>query len=222
MHVGLIGGIGPAATEFYYRHITRVHAREARPLELTMVHAQIADLARNFTSGAREAQAVIFAALARRLQAAGADLVAVTSVAGHFCRHEFEAISPLPVVSIVPAVRAALEARGCRRIGLLGTGVAMTTRVYGELEGFEVLVPSGEDFALVDREYVAMATAAEATDHHRDVFFGAGRELCRRGADTVLLAGTDLFLAFEGHECGFPTVDCARAHVEAITARSLA
>ena len=27
MHIGLIGGIGPAATEFYYRHITAAHAR---------------------------------------------------------------------------------------------------------------------------------------------------------------------------------------------------
>jgi len=28
----------------------------------------------------------------------------------------------------------------------------------------------------------------------------------------------DLFLAFDGEPCGFPTIDCARVHVEAILA----
>jgi len=31
MHVGLIGGIGPAATEFYYRHLARAHAQAHAP-----------------------------------------------------------------------------------------------------------------------------------------------------------------------------------------------
>jgi aspartate racemase len=36
--------------------------------------------------------------------------------------------------------------------------------------------------------------------------FAIGNDLCRtQGAEVVLLAGTDLFLAFEGRECGFPT-----------------
>jgi aspartate racemase len=222
MHIGLIGGIGPAATEFYYRHLTRAHARADRALELTIVHAQVRDLARHFANGARHEQAAKFAALTRRLQAAGADLVAITSVGGHFCIQEFESMSPLPVVSIIPAVRLALDRLGVRRIGLLGTGVAMRSRFYGGLPAVETLIPEGEDLAAVDREYVAMALSAEATDRQRELFFHAGRELQARGAETVLLGGTDLFLAFEGHDCGFPTLDCGLAHVEALTARSLA
>jgi aspartate racemase len=35
MHIGLIGGIGPAATEFYYRHLVRAHASAGRWMELT-------------------------------------------------------------------------------------------------------------------------------------------------------------------------------------------
>jgi aspartate racemase len=37
----------------------------------------------------------------------------------------------------------------------------------------------------------------------------------------VLLGGTDLFLAFQGYECGFPVLDCAEVHVEAIYQKSL-
>jgi aspartate racemase len=54
------------------------------------------------------------------------------------------------------------------------------------------------------------------------VFFSAGRELYRdQGADAVLLGGTDLFLAFDGRDCGFPVVDCAEIHVEMLYRLSL-
>ena len=39
MHLGLIGGIGPAATEFYYRGLVKAYASLEATLELTIVHA---------------------------------------------------------------------------------------------------------------------------------------------------------------------------------------
>ena len=60
------------------------------------------------------------------------------------------------------------------------------------------------------------------TDAQRRVFFSIGQHLCRaQGAEAVLLGGTDLFLAFQGQDCGFPALDCAEIHVEAIYQRSL-
>ena len=49
-----------------------------------------------------------------------------------------------------------------------------------------------------------------------------GTALCRdQGADAVLLAGTDLFVAFEGHDPGFPVLDSAAIHIEALAAASM-
>jgi aspartate racemase len=54
------------------------------------------------------------------------------------------------------------------------------------------------------------------------VFYAAGERLCReRGAEVVLLGGTDLFLAFQGRDVGFPVLDCADVHVETIYQASL-
>ena len=39
MHIGLIGGIGPGATDFYYRRLISTFARKNATLELTIVHA---------------------------------------------------------------------------------------------------------------------------------------------------------------------------------------
>ena len=35
-------------------------------------------------------------------------------------------------------------------------------------------------------------------------------------AEALLLGGTDLFLAFDGQECGFPVIDCAALHIAAL------
>jgi aspartate racemase len=41
----------------------------------------------------------------------------------------------------------------------------------------------------------------------------------RDGVETVLLAGTDLALMFDEASAGFPCIDVARLHIDAIVAR---
>lgn len=222
MHLGLIGGIGPAATVFYYRHLAHAHAVAQRPMELTLVHAQVSELLQNMTGNAPQQQAQTYVQLTRRLQAAGAEVVAITSMAGHFCIREFEPLSPLPVVNAVPELAAELARRGLRRVGLIGTRVVMASQVYGALSGLEVVVPTGESFDATHDAYIAMATAGQVTERQRALFFAVGNELCRKqGAEAVVLAGTDLFLAFEGYACGFPVIDSAEIHANALLRASL-
>ncbi len=222
MHIGLIGGIGPAATEFYYRNLVQAHAAAGCALELTIVHADVRDLIRNMNDGSPDKQAEIFLRLTRRLQAAGAEAVAVTSIAGHFCIRELEAVSPLQVINAIPEIEAALVNRGLRRVGLLGTRVVMQSHLYGGVSAVEVVSPQGESFDATHNAYVAMAAAGQADDQQRELLFSVGADLCQKqGAEVVALAGTDLFLAFEGRDCGFPTIDCARVHIDALFRESM-
>ena len=222
MHIGLIGGIGPAATEFYYRGLIDRHARSNTALDLTIVHADVREMARNLANRDARKQADAFAPLLRRLAAAGADAAAVTSMGGHFCIRELEAMSPLPLLNALPEVDAAIGARKLKTVGILGTRMVMETRMYGAIASAAVVVPEGEALDEVHKNYSEMAIAGRVTDAQRRVFFAAGERLCRdRGAEIVLLGGTDLFLAFQGHDCGFPVLDCADVHVEAIYKRSI-
>ena len=40
--------------------------------------------------------------------------------------------------------------------------------------------------------------------------------LVRAGAERIILAGTDLSVIFDEDTTGFPHIDCARLHIEAI------
>ena len=88
MHIGLIGGIGPAATEHYYRGLIDRYAASGGSPDLTIVQADVRDLVRNLANQDAKRQADIFARLVERLVAAGADAAAVTSMGGHFCIRE--------------------------------------------------------------------------------------------------------------------------------------
>jgi aspartate/glutamate racemase len=56
MHIGLIVGIGPTATDFYYRHLIAAAARKGRDLETTMAHADTPTLLRHQAAGNVAAQ----------------------------------------------------------------------------------------------------------------------------------------------------------------------
>lgn len=216
MHIGLIGGIGPAATDLYYRGLVGAMKALNAELEMTIVHADAPTLVKNFEARQPDAQAAIYLRLTERLVAAGAEAVAVTSIGGHFCIEEFRPLSPLPIIDFVAEMDGFLDQQAFRKVGLLGTDTVMDTRFYGGIKSTEVLVPPSDVIGKVHRAYVDMALEAKVTEEQRALMFEEGRALSERGAETVLLGGTDLFLAFDGHDPGFPTLDCATVHIDAI------
>jgi len=217
MHIGLIGGIGPGATDFYYRRLISTFARKSAALELTIVHADAPTLVRNLARNDTAAQIAIYTRLTNRLVSAGAECVGVTSIAGHFCIDAFQMVSPLPIVDMISAVNRAIETRGFKLLGILGTRTVMETRFYGRIASAEIIPPSGPDLDHVHEAYVSMATSGVVTEDQRLVFRAAShRLLSDQNAEAILLGGTDLALAFSEETAEFPLVDCAGIHADAI------
>ena len=222
MHIGLIGGIGPAATDFYYRGLIDRHVAAGVPLDVTICHADVREMSRNLVGKNPGRQAEIFARLVERMKAAGAEAAAITSMGGHFCVKELMAMSPLPILNAIPAVDAVLARRKLKKVGIIGTRTVMETKLYGGIPSVEVVPTEGADLDRVHANYVEMATIGRVNDAQRQVFFEAGHRMAARGAEVVMLGGTDLFLAFAGHDPGFAVIDCADIHVDALFTKSAA
>ena len=214
MHIGLIGGIGVAATVVYYQKLTAAVAAKGHKLELTIVHADAPELVRNNTNDDRAAQADVYARLIDRLNAAGCDCAAITSLGGHFCFDETVQLSSLPLVSAVTPLDDFFADHGLGTIGLLGTRVVMRTRLYGKLAKTRAVAPDDEiDF--IGQSYVDMALSGVCTDEQRAIFVKAGQEMIEeKDADAIVLAGTDLNLAFDGIDPGYRVVDALDVHVD--------
>lgn len=222
MHIGLIGGIGPAATEFYYRGLVKAHTAAQRRMDLTIVHADTHEMVQNLENGAASKQAQVFSNFTDRLKAGGAEAVVITSMGGHFCVNEFEAKSALPVINAIPVLNAHFAQMGVERVGLLGTKTVMQSQLYGGLSSVEVVSLPTQELDRAHAEYIAMAKSGAASDEQKAYFDDAGRRLCTdHDADVVVLAGTDLFLAFGEADHDYPIVDSADVHIQAIMERSL-
>ncbi|MEX0320432.1 MAG: aspartate/glutamate racemase family protein [Ruegeria sp.] len=216
MHIGLIGGIGVAATVVYYQRLSAAVAARGKPLELTIVQADVQELIRNNLADEREAQAQVYAGLIDRLKAAGADCAAITSLGGHFCYAETVARSSLPMVSAVKPLDAYFASQGYGTVGLLGTRVVMRTKLYGQLVQTRA-VALEDEIETLGQTYLDMAVTGACSDADRATFLSAGQRMVDDlGADAIVLAGTDLNLAFDGQSPGYTVVDALDVHVDVL------
>ncbi|MBL9053748.1 MAG: aspartate/glutamate racemase family protein, partial [Tabrizicola sp.] len=136
----------------------------------------------------------------------------ITSLGGHFCFDETVARSSLPLVSAVEPLDDFFAAEGIACVGLLGTRVVMRTRLYGQLRRTRAIALEDQIESL-GQCYQDMAVAGVCSPTDREVFLKAGQQLVNQGAEAVVLAGTDLNLAFDGQETPYRVIDALDVHV---------
>ena len=135
-NLGLIGGLGPGATIHYYRELVKAQAGE-----MLIVHADMDRVLGDVQRGDRLGLAEYFARLIDRLARGGAEIAAISSITPHFCIRELEKIAAIPLVNIVEEVAKEIRSRRYRKVALFGTRFVVESRMYGMLDGVEVLVP---------------------------------------------------------------------------------
>jgi len=202
--LGWVGGLGPGATAHYCRELVKRQAGEA-----VMIHADMAHGLKLVQAGDRQGLADYFARLIDRLAAAGAEVAAISAVTPHFCIRELEKITPLPLVNIIAEVSREIARRGYRRVALFGTRYTVESRMFGLLEGVEVLVPPKID--AIHDAYMSIVN-----DHPDGAVETLSRIAAELPVDAVVLAGTDLSLVFHEGNINFPHVDATVVHLDAI------
>ncbi len=221
MHIGLIGGIGPAATVYYYRELVRLFAKADKKLSLTIVNADSREMVGNLVAKNTRAQAEIFIHFAAQLEAGGCDVVALTSMGGHFCIADFEPLSPLPVINAIPVMNREFASQNLKRVGILGTSAVMNSGLYG-VTSTQVIAPAPQERQRVHDTYVAMAETGVATNEQRTYMEDVASRLVEdEGVEAIVLGGTDLFVAFDKPLYPYKIFDCAIVHAQAIARRAM-
>ena len=222
--IGLIGGLGPGATIHYYERLTREFVAWGVTPRLLISHADMKFVLERVGAGALDELADYFTEHVESLARAGADFVAIGSVTPHICAPQLRERISLPFVDLIDCTRSELSRRGARRITILGTQFVMRSDMYGRLDGFEVIRLAADALDLVHTNYMKIAAAGAVEGSGADVEgMRAVAQACVRdqGVEAVVLAGTELSLAFQEADCGFPALDCARAHLDAMIARAM-
>lgn len=218
--VGIVGGLGVGATVHYYERIAaQCKARGIVP-DLVIVHADV-DRGQGFVrAGDLAGLADYLAAFIDRLGRAGAGAAVLPAVTPHICIAELAPRIRLPLIGIVDPIGAELRRRQLRRVALFGTTFTMEGGLWGQLAGIEIVKPRPDEIAFVGSAYQRILDTQRGNDADTAGLRRIAADLQRRdGVEAILLAGTDLAVIFDEENAGFPCLDCARVHIDAIVER---
>ncbi|KAF1062538.1 aspartate/glutamate racemase family protein [Burkholderia gladioli] len=220
--IGLIGGMSWESSAEYYRMINRASKarhgghHNAKSVMVTVDFAEIEALQRAQdwdALGARMADA------ARQLQAAGADVVVLTTNTMHRVADAIEHALTLPFLHIADPTGAALRAAGVERVALLGTRYTMELPFYAarlaERFGIEVLTPDTEDRDTVHRVIYEELCHGLIEPASRAAYAAIIGRLAARGAQAVILGCTEITLLIGERDSPLPVFDTTALHAQA-------
>jgi len=219
--LGLIGGLGPGATVYYYRGLLAAHAAQGRVARMLIAHADV-DRGRPLAeAGKLDELARYLAGFIDSTVAGGAEMAAIVAVTPHICTAQLLPLLRVPLIDMVEEVANEIRARGLKRIALFGTRSTVESRMFGRL-GADVVMPKPEEIDFIHNSYLDVVydrSTPTVIDRLREL---AHTLVQRDSAEAVLLAGTDLSMVMNEDNAGFPTIDCAAVHIAAITKRLMA
>jgi aspartate racemase len=219
--LGLIGGLGPGATIHYYRELVAAHEKQGRVLRLLMAHADIAQVYVYVNAKDLDGLARYLAGLVSSMSAGGAELTAIVAATPHICAPQLVALSPIPLIDMLAEVAKTIRALGLHRVALLGTRFTIETRMFGGLGEIDVVMPQPGEIDRIHAIYMDVVAGRGTAGHADELRRLAETFIKRDGAQAVLLAGTDLPTIINESDAGFPAIDCARVHIDAIVRRLL-
>ncbi len=214
--IGVIGGMGPAATaDFMGRLVAGVAAASDtdHPRVLVDSNPHVPD--RNAAvrgDGASPGPAL--AAMAQALVGQGADVLAMPCNAAHGWADAIVAAVDVPFVSMIDAALAEAMAHRPRCIGVLAVGATLALDIYGR--GCAVPVLAG-DLALVQPAVDAIKAGARGDDV-RAALADAAARLIAAGADVIIAACTEVPLVLRQADVTVPLIDSTAALARATLA----
>jgi aspartate racemase len=219
--VGVLGGLGPEATlDFFAKVLARTAAASDQDhLRLLIDNNPKVPNRNDAVAGSGPSPAPMLAAMARGLEAAGADFLVMACNTAHAFDSAITDASDLPFVSIIDeTVAAALAATPApTTVGVLAAAGCLDTALYRDAfaaEGVTALEPSG-----AQRErFMALLYRIKGGDKGSEVRSGVrdlALELIEAGAEAIVAGCTEVPLVLIQSDLPVPLIDSTDALVDA-------
>ena len=225
--IGLLGGMSWESTELYYRLInqeirSRLGGLHSAPI--VMVSVDFHDIERLQHAGDWAGAADALAAHARKIEAAGADLLLICTNTMHKVADEVQAGIGIPLLHLADATAARVTQQGKRAVGLLGTRFTMEQAFYrGRLErhGLEVIVPTVEDREIVHSVIFDELCVGKVREESRAEYLRIIAALAAAGAEGVIEGCTEIGMLVQQAHTPVPLFDTTAIHAEAAVTEAL-
>lgn len=202
--IGIIGGMGPAATADLLKKITDMTdaASDQEHIQILIdSNTNIPDRTEAILHGGKDPAPELIAS-AKRLEAAGADFLIMSCNTAHYFIDRIEEQVRIPFINMPVETARLLRKRGIKKAAVLATDGTIQSGLYGKVlhdEGIEAIYPDEEQQKLImsviyghikkgilDKEKLPCREMEAICD-----------DLRKRGAGALLLACTELPVAFD-------------------------
>ncbi|HTJ57757.1 MAG TPA: aspartate/glutamate racemase family protein [Devosiaceae bacterium] len=225
--IGLIGGMSWESTAHYYRALNEETAKRLGGLHSApiLLHSlDFAPIEALQRSGEWEKAGDILAESAQKLEAAGAELIGLSTNTMHIVADQITAGLTVPFIHIGDPTVDALLADGFTTVGLLGTRFTMEMPFYKDrlaARGLEVLVP---EVGITNLNGIIFEELCRGIvrDASRQTYVHAIELLAARGAEAVILGCTEISMLIDDDVSPLPVFDTTDLHAKALVEAALA
>ena len=215
--VGVLGGMGPAATLDF---LTKLHT--ATPATRDEDHLRVITDSDPRVPGRNAAldgdgpsPGPALAAMARGLERAGAELLAMPCNAAHAWADEIARAVGIPLISMIDAAASEAERRKARRVGVLAAAATLKSGLYTRAlgaRGIDVIDIDSAAFMPVLMRIKSGDTGPKV----RAAMAGLAHGLAGQGAEVILAACTEVPLVLAPGDVAVPLIDATAALVAAV------
>lgn len=203
--LGVLGGMGPQATNTFYQFlIDRTDARsDQEHLDaLILSDSEIPDRTAAILGSEKDREAVYQRLLAdaQLLEGAGCTCIAVPCNTAHFFLDQVQERIGIPIIHMIRETARLLAARGLKRPGILATDGTIQTKLYQKefsAAGIETVIPSPKAQELVMSLIYDDIKAGRDGDPQK--FAAVHQDLLAQGCDCGVLACTELSVFADKH-----------------------
>lgn len=226
--IGVLGGMGPAATADFYQKIIRATPAKTDQEHLKVLifsNPQVPDRTAAIRGEGPDPLPVLVAG-AEVLARGGADFITIPCVTAH---HYYEALQravSVPILHLIgEAVTAVVnEYPGFHCLGLLATTGTLQSRLfepYFEPRGFSIVTPDAAVQASAVMEAIYAIKHGEPLERSRRLIREAADHLRARGAEAIVAGCTEVPLILQDGDLPVPVIDPTWILAQAAVRRAL-
>ncbi|MEJ2432943.1 MAG: aspartate/glutamate racemase family protein [Pseudolabrys sp.] len=220
--IGLIGGMSCESTTLYYQRLNdgvRARLGGLHSAEVLLWSVDFAPVAEMQSAGQWDRAGDLLADVARRLQAAGADMILLATNTMHRVAEIIENSITVPFIHIADATGQRIRAAGNKRPGLLATRFTMEQGFYVDRLrkrfGLDSVVPDEADRAETHRIIYDELCKGIVRAPSRHAYVDIAGRLAARGADCLILGCTEVGMLLNETNVSVPVFDTAQIHADA-------
>ncbi len=194
--LGILGGMGPQATQIFYQRIldrTDAERDQEHLPTLILSDTEMPDRTAAILSGKGEQVYCRLLEDAQLLERNGCTAIAIPCNTSHYFVDKLQQQLTVPVIHMVRETCKVLASRGCKRVGILATDGTIQTETYQKecaAQGFEGVAPDEDTQKLVMS--IIYDEIKKGEKGSREKFAAIDRALRAMDCDAAILGCTEL------------------------------